>query len=92
VYASRAAGPHGLVNMYAGPGMVDELSRIKNIDPTDLAVIGTPDAFKQAMAYNAVGLGGTGTGAASDTKSFVGLFGGEPEIDVTGSDASLAGV
>jgi uncharacterized protein YukE len=89
--AYTAAGPRGLVSMYAGPGMVDELTRIKNIDPADLAFIGTPDAFKQAMAYNVVGLGGTGTGAASDTNSFVGLFGGEPEIDVTGSDASLAG-
>ncbi|MFH8500042.1 hypothetical protein [Streptomyces coeruleorubidus] len=71
--------------------MVDELTRIKNIDPADLRFIGTPDAFKQAMAYNVVGLGGTGTGAASDTNSFVGLFGGDPEIDVTGPDASLAG-
>ncbi|CAL9467907.1 hypothetical protein SUDANB108_02790 [Streptomyces sp. enrichment culture] len=89
--AYTTAGPRGLASMYAGPGMVDELARIKNIDPADLAFIGTPDAFKQAMAYNLVGLGGTGTGAGSDTKSFVGLFGGEPEIDVTGSDASLAG-
>jgi hypothetical protein len=48
-------------------------------------------AYMLAMAYNAIGLGGTGTGAASDTNSFVGLFGGEPEIDVTGPDASLAG-
>ncbi len=78
--------------MYAGPGMVDELTRIKNIDPSDLSFIGTPDAFKQAIAYNSLALGGTGTGAGSDTKSFIGLFGGDPEIDVTGSDASLAGV
>ncbi|MER7574595.1 hypothetical protein [Streptomyces sp. NPDC126514] len=90
--AYRVAGPRGLASMYAGPGMVDELTRIKNIDPADLSFIGTPDAFKQAVAYNSIGLGGTGTGAASDTKSFVGLFGGDPEIDVTGSDASLAGV
>lgn len=90
--AYNAAGARGLASMYAGPGMVDELTRIKNIDPADLSFIGTPDAFKQAIAYNSLGLAGTGTGAGSDTKSFIGLFGGDPEIDVTGSDASLAGV
>lgn len=90
--AYNAAGARGLASMYAGPGMVDELTRIKNIDPSDLSFIGTPDAFKQAVAYNSLGLGGTATGAGSDTRSFVGLFGGDPEIDVTGSDASLAGV
>ncbi|MGY1500404.1 hypothetical protein ACW4TU_28125 [Streptomyces sp. QTS52] len=89
--AYTAAGPRGLASMYVGPGMVDELGRIKNIDPTDLSFIGTPDAFKQALSYNGWALGGTGTGAASDTNSFFGLFGSEPEIDVTGSDASLAG-
>ncbi|MFF4259029.1 hypothetical protein ACFY1L_48425 [Streptomyces sp. NPDC001663] len=89
--AYTAAGPRGLASMYVGPGMVDELGRIKNIDPSDLGFIGTPDAFKQAMTYNSLALGGTGTGAASDTNSFIGLFGSEPEIDVTGSDASLAG-
>ncbi|SBT91790.1 hypothetical protein GA0115233_103539 [Streptomyces sp. DI166] len=90
--AYQTAGVRGLASMYAGPGMVDELARIKNIDPADLNFIGTPDAFKQAIAYNSLSLGATGTGAGSDTKSFVGLFGGDPEIDVTGPDASLAGV
>ncbi|MFJ6987664.1 MULTISPECIES: hypothetical protein [unclassified Streptomyces] len=85
------AGPRGLASMYAGPGMVDELARIKNIDPADLAFIGTPDAFKQAVAYNSVSLAGTGVGAGSDMNSFLGVFGGDPEIDVTGPDASLAG-
>jgi uncharacterized protein YukE len=89
--AYTAAGPRGLASMYVGPGMVDELGRIKNIDPSDLSFIGTPDAFKQAMHYNSLALGGTGTGAASDTNSFIGLFGSDPEPDVTGSDASLAG-
>ncbi|MFD9203841.1 hypothetical protein ACFWDP_36935, partial [Streptomyces anthocyanicus] len=83
-------GARGLASMYVGPGMVDELSRIKNIDPSDLSIIGTPDAFKQAMQYNSWALGATGTGATSDTKSFIGLFGGD-DIDVTGPDASLAG-
>ncbi|WP_328693099.1 hypothetical protein OHA74_34430 [Streptomyces phaeochromogenes] len=88
--AYRAGGARGLASMYVGPGMVDELSRIKNIDPTDLSFIGTPDAFKQAMSYNSWALGATGTGATSDTNSFVGLFESN-DIDVTGPDASLAG-
>ncbi|MDQ1038018.1 uncharacterized protein YukE [Streptomyces sp. V3I8] len=88
--AWRAGGARGLASMYVGPGMVDELARIKNIDPSDLNIIGTPDAFKQALQYNSWALGATGTGAGSDTKSFVGLFGGD-DIDVTGPDASLAG-
>ncbi|NUP22934.1 MAG: hypothetical protein HOZ81_44125, partial [Streptomyces sp.] len=50
-----------------------------------------PDAFKQALSYNSWALGATGTGAGSDTNSFIGLFGGDDEIDVTGPDASLAG-
>jgi uncharacterized protein YukE len=88
--AWNAGGARGLASMYAGPGMVDELSRIKNIDPSDLSFIGTPDAFKQAMQYNSWAIGATGTGAASDTNSFVGLFESN-DIDVTGPDASLAG-
>ncbi|MGW0597494.1 hypothetical protein ACWD11_10150 [Streptomyces sp. NPDC002776] len=89
--AWNAAGPRGLASMFVGPGMVDELGRIKNIDPTDLNFIGTPDAFKQALAYNSWALSGTATGGLSDTNSLTGLFGGDPEIDVTGADASLAG-
>ncbi len=88
--AYRAGGARGLASMYVGPGMVDELSRIKNIDPSDLNIIGTPDAFKQAMSYNSWALGATGTGATSDTNSFIGLFESN-DIDVTGPDASLAG-
>ncbi|PWI18076.1 hypothetical protein DI272_30945 [Streptomyces sp. Act143] len=89
--AYNTAGARGLASMYVGPGMVDELGRMKNIDPTDLNFIGTPDAFKQAISYNSWALGATGTGAGSDTNSFIGLFGGDEEIDVTGPDASLAG-
>jgi uncharacterized protein YukE len=89
--AYSAAGPRGLASMYAGPGMVDELARIKNIDPTDLSFIGTPDAFKQAMNYNSLALGGTGVGATADSYQFAGLFGGDDEPSVTGPDASLAG-
>ncbi|MDN3028664.1 hypothetical protein [Streptomyces sp. S.PB5] len=89
--AYNAAGARGLASMYAGPGMVDELGRMRNIDASDLTFIGTPDAFKQALAYNSLGLGGTGVGAGSDTNSFIGLFGGDDAPDVTGSDASLAG-
>ncbi|MFE9767875.1 hypothetical protein ACFYPC_25700 [Streptomyces sp. NPDC005808] len=88
--AWSAGGLRGLSSMYVGPGMVDELARIKNIKPADLNLIGTPDAFKQALQYNSWALGATGTGAASDTKSFIGLFGSN-DIDVTGPDASLAG-
>ncbi|MFJ2832675.1 putative T7SS-secreted protein [Streptomyces sp. NPDC087263] len=87
--AWNAGGLRGLGSMYVGPGMVDELARIKNIKPADLNFIGTPDAFKQAFQYNSWALGATGTGAASDTTSFVGLFGSN-DIDVTGPDASLA--
>ncbi|MFF5491946.1 hypothetical protein [Streptomyces aquilus] len=89
--AYNAGGARGLASMYVGPGMVDELGRMKNIDPGDLNFIGTPDAFKQALSYNSWALGATGTGAGSDTNSFIGLFGGDEEIDVTGPDASLAG-
>ena len=89
--AYDTAGLRGVASLYGGPGLVDELGRMKNIDASDLAFIGTPDAFKQAIAYNSVSLGGTATGATSDAVSFAGLFGGDPEIDVTGSDASLAG-
>ncbi|MDX3454420.1 hypothetical protein PV396_21145 [Streptomyces sp. ME02-8801-2C] len=89
--AYNTAGARGLASMYGGPGMVDELARMKNIGADDLAMIGTPDAFKQAIAYNSVALGGMAAGTTSDSISFAGLFGGDPEIDVTGSDASLAG-
>jgi hypothetical protein len=71
--------------------MVDELGRMRNISQSDLDFIGTPDAFKQALSYNSWALGATGTGAASDTDSLKELIQGEPDIDVTGSDASLAG-
>ncbi|GAA3878187.1 hypothetical protein GCM10023084_33870 [Streptomyces lacrimifluminis] len=89
--AYNTAGPRGVASMYVGPGMVDELGRMKNIGATDLALIGTPDAFKQALTYNSIGLGGTAVGAGSDLNSFIGLFTEGPEPDVTGSDASLAG-
>ncbi|MGP4044749.1 hypothetical protein [Streptomyces sp. 2A115] len=88
--AWNAGGVRGIGSMYAGPGMVDELARIKNIDPADLNFVGTPDAFKQAMQYNSWAIGATGTAAGADFKSFAGLFGND-EIDVTGPDASLAG-
>jgi hypothetical protein len=88
--AWSAGGVRGFGSMYAGPGMVDELARIKNIDPADLSFVGTPDAFKQALQYNSWAIGATSTGAVSDAKSFIGLFGNE-DIDVTGPDASLAG-
>ncbi|MER5910748.1 hypothetical protein ABT124_09650 [Streptomyces sp. NPDC001982] len=90
-YAWNTAGTRGLASMYVGPGMVDELARMKNIDPADLNFIGTPDAFKQAMSYNSWALGATGTGGVSDTNSFIGLWSSDPKIDVTGPDASLAG-
>jgi hypothetical protein len=89
--AWNAGGARGLASMYVGPGMVDELARMKNISASDLNFIGTPDAFKQAMRYNSWALGATATGGVSDTNSFFGLWGGDPEIDVTGPDASLAG-
>ncbi|MFJ8086395.1 hypothetical protein ACIQ6Y_38290 [Streptomyces sp. NPDC096205] len=89
--AWNTGGARGVASMYVGPGMVDEVGRMRNIGQADLDFIGTPDAFKQALAYNSWALGATGTGAASDTSSLVELFQGEPEIDVTGSDASLAG-
>ncbi|MBV1938377.1 hypothetical protein KUF83_17665 [Streptomyces sp. BV286] len=88
--AWNAGGIRGFGSMYAGPGMVDELARIKNIDPADLNFVGTPDAFRQAMQYNSWAIGATSTAAVADAKSFIGLF-GDPDIDVTGPDASLAG-
>ncbi|MER5468951.1 hypothetical protein ABZX90_07560 [Streptomyces sp. NPDC002935] len=89
--AWNVGGVRGLASMYVGPGMVDELSRMSNVSAADLHFIGTPDAFKQAMHYNSWALAATGTGASSDSYSFKGLFGGDPQIDVTGSDAALAG-
>lgn len=89
--AWNVGGTRGLASMYVGPGMIDELGRMRNIGSADLNFIGTPDAFKQALQYNSWALAATGTGAASDSKSFSEIFAGEPEIDVTGSDASLAG-
>ncbi|MGW7254840.1 hypothetical protein [Streptomyces sp. NPDC054834] len=89
--AYHAAGTRGLASMYVGPGMVDELGRMKAVDSADLHFIGTPGAFKQALTYNSWALGATGTGAASDTNSFIGLWSSDPEPDVTGPDASLAG-
>ncbi|KAB1147734.1 hypothetical protein F7R91_11655 [Streptomyces luteolifulvus] len=89
--AWNTGGVRGLASMYVGPGMTDELGRMKSIDAGDLNFIGTSDAFKQAFQYNSWALGATGTGAGSDSYSFFKLFGSEPEIDVTGADASLAG-
>ncbi|MFE1285535.1 hypothetical protein [Streptomyces sp. NPDC058751] len=89
--AWNVGGVRGLASMYVGPGMVDELGRMRNVSSADLDFIGTPDAFRQAMRYNTWALAATGTGASSDSYSFQGIFEGEPEIDVTGPDASLAG-
>ncbi|MGW3662907.1 hypothetical protein [Streptomyces sp. NPDC005141] len=89
--AWNVGGARGLASMYVGPGMVDELGRMRNVSSADLNFIGTPDAFKQAMHYNSWALAATGTGASSDSYSFQGIFAGEPEMDVTGPDASLAG-
>jgi hypothetical protein len=89
--AWNVGGVRGVASMYVGPGMVDEVGRMRNISRADLDFIGTPDAFRQAFAYNSWALGATGTGAASDTNSLAELFQGEPEIDVTGPDAALVG-
>ncbi|MEU9381660.1 hypothetical protein AB0D38_12000 [Streptomyces sp. NPDC048279] len=89
--AYNSAGMRGLASMYVGPGMVDELGRMRNVSSLDLDFIGAPDAFKKALSYNAWALGATGIGATSDTNSFLGLWSDDPHIDVTGPDAALTG-
>ncbi|MGW4908154.1 hypothetical protein [Streptomyces sp. NPDC004270] len=89
--AYNTAGMRGLASMYVGPGMVDELGRMRNVSSADLDFIGAPDAFKKALSYNAWALGATGIGATSDTNSFLGLWDKDPDIDVTGPDAALTG-
>ncbi|MFD5629504.1 hypothetical protein [Streptomyces sp. NPDC127072] len=88
--AWNAGGARGVASMWVGPGMVDEIGRMRNISSADLGFIGTPEIFNQALRYNAWALSATATGAASDSYSFSGLFESGPEIDVTGPDASLA--
>lgn len=93
----------GMASMYIGPGMVGELGTLKNIASADRVAMGLPHPFRQALAFNALSLAGTATGAYSDsgsmTESAGKAFNGESvanflldrsDGDVTGPDAALA--
>ncbi|MEV6313632.1 hypothetical protein [Streptomyces sp. NPDC051776] len=99
--AWQSGGLRGIGSMYTGPGMVDELGKMKAISSETLARIGAPDAFRQSAAYSGFSMGAMAVGGFSDSFSAVKasldasgsvvdeFLLGRSGLDVTGSDSAL---